>query len=586
MDIQELKENIISQIRLNINHFFGKEPESVILDFPPDVSFGNFAFGCFALAKQFGQPPAEIAARIAAHFGQNAVVERAQAIGPYVNFKVSNKMFFETVYTNLINNGIAIKSEASPRVMLEYLSPNTNKPLHLGHLRNGALGMAIANILEATGCHVVKANLVNDRGVHICKSMLAWQKWGNGQTPESTGIKGDHFVGKWYIKYAIEAEKDPDLEEEIKTMLKRWEQSDPTILMLWEMMNNWVYEGFNTTYKQFGLEFDVFFYESQTYKLGKDIIQQGINKGIFQRTDKGGVIAELPIAEFGLDKKNQPKKTTLLRDNGTSVYMTQDLGTAVLKFHEYELDKSIYVVGSEQDYHFQVLFKLLDMLGYSWSKNCRHLSYGMVYLPEGKMKSREGKVVDADDLINEMKELAAAEIRKRDVEGILLEEDIKARANKIGVGAIKFFLLLVSPQKDIYFDPAASVSFDGCTGPYCQYTYARAKSMLTKAEKENISRDEPFDFTLLGQNEELLLAQRLIQLSDKLLAAVAEMNPACLAVQIHALAMAFNQFYQKIPVLGATDLTLINARLALVEAVAIALKQSLYLLGIEVLEEM
>ncbi|MEK9153748.1 MAG: arginine--tRNA ligase [Patescibacteria group bacterium] len=548
--------------------------------FPPNTQLGDLALECFQLAQQLKKSPAEVAVSLAKNFPTDEIIEKATAVGPYVNFQINRQVLFSSVIEEV--------SPPTPdvgglKIMVEYLSPNTNKPLHLGHLRNGALGMAMANILQATGHEVIKANLVNDRGAHICKSMLAWQKWANGATPQSTGQKGDYFVGQWYIRYAVEAEKNPDLEQKTQVMLQKWEQGDQATLKLWEMMNNWVYEGFEATYARFGLRFDAFFYESQTYKLGKDIIQQGINQGVFQRTDKGAVTIELPGNKFGLNQDNQVKKITLLREDGTSVYMTQDLGTAVLKFQDYQLDQSIYVVGSEQNYHFQVLFWLLEKLGYAWAKNCCHLSYGMVYLPEGKMKSREGKVVDADDLIAQMEKLAQIEIKTRLKVGPGSDpSQISERALKIALGAIKFYLLRVGAGQDIHFNPQDSLSFDGFTGPYCQYAYARAKSILRSARA---MADKP-DYSLLGNESELLLAQKLMAFDQTVATASETLNPSKIALYVYDLAKAFNQFYQKHSVLSADNPQLTTARLGLVLAVAIVLQKSLNLLGIETLEEM
>ena len=588
MTVIELKNQIKNSLSQTIEKKFNLEVKSLPLIFPPGPKFGDLAFECFALAKQLGKSPAEIASSLAENFPKNPLIEKVAAMGPYVNFTINRQILFSSVIEEIAAQKGAFgysQNKQGQKIMVEYLSPNTNKPLHLGHLRNGALGMAVANILTAAGNEVIKANLVNDRGVHICKSMLAWQKLGQGATPQTADEKGDHFVGKWYVKYAIEAAKDPNLEREIQTMLKKWEQDDPETLKLWEMMNNWVYEGFKATYEQFGLQFDVYFYESQTYKLGKDIAQNGLDKGIFQKTDKGAIVAELPVEEFGLDQDSQSKKTTLLREDGTSLYITQDLGTAVSKFKNYGLNQSIYVVGSEQNYHFQVLFKLLEMLDYSWAKDCRHLSYGMVYLPEGKMKSREGKIVDADDLINQMEKLARKEIEKRNIEKPLSENEIQNRSLNIALSAIKFYLLRMGAEQDIHFNPQESLSFDGFTGPYCQYAYARAKSILRSAAAQAKTKSE-VNYSLLGNEQELLLVQKLMAFPQVIETAAAGLNPSKIAIYVYDLAKAFNQFYQKCPVLNAENKKLAEARLTLVLAVAMLIKQSLNLLGIETLEEM
>ncbi|MCX6789687.1 MAG: arginine--tRNA ligase [Candidatus Gribaldobacteria bacterium] len=569
MNIEAIKKIISDSLAIG-------EPSFV---FPPNTQMGDLALECFALAGQLKKSPTEIASSLAENFPTNEIIEKATAVGPYVNFQINRQVLFSAVLEEITNPKPDSAKGYSRRgkIMVEYLSPNTNKPLHLGHLRNGALGMAVANILQFAGYGVIKANLVNDRGVHICKSMLAWQKWADGATPQSTNTKGDHFVGQWYIRYAVEAEKDPNLEQETQEMLQKWEQGDQATLKLWEMMNSWVYEGFKATYERFGLQFDATLYESQTYKLGKNVIQQGIDKGVFQQTDNGAIIAELSIDEFGLDQDNQPKKITLQREDGTSVYMTQDLGTAVLKFQDYKLDQSIYVVGSEQNYHFRALFWLLEKLGYPWAKNCHHLSYGMVYLPEGKMKSREGKVVDADDLIAQMEKLAQVEIEKRSPGKVTGD-----RALTIALSAIKFYLLRVGAAQDIHFNPQDSLSFEGFTGPYCQYAYARAKSIVRSAPA---TADKP-NYSLLGNEQELLLAQKLMAFNQTVATAGDTFNPSKIALYAYDLAKSFNQFYQKHSVLNADNPQLIAARLSLVSAVAIILQKSLNLLGIETLEQM
>jgi arginyl-tRNA synthetase len=469
--------------------------------------------------------------------------------------------------------------------MVEYLSPNTNKPLHLGHLRNAALGISVSRMLEASGHRLVKSILINDRGVHICKSMLAWERFGNGATPQSEGVKGDHFVGKWYVRYAIESEKDATLEKGIQDMLKRWEEGDPKTIDLWKRMNQWVYDGFSETYRQFGMDFDVFYYESDTYKLGRDVIAEGLEKGVFAKDERGNTVYHLPEKRFGLEKDGAPKKVTVLRPDGTSLYITQDIGTAILKVTQHNLDSSVYVVGSEQEHHFKCLFSMLGALGYAWAPNCYHLSYGMVYLPEGKMKSREGKVVDADDLIAGMKDLAEEEIRRRDPERRLSDAEVKQRAAVIGIGAIKYYLLRVRPTQSINFDPAESISFDGFTGPYCQYAYARIFGILEKAGQRGVE-DRGLDFGLLGNIEELLLLKMLIQFPEEVASGVSEYNPSRVAVHVFNTAKAFNQFYNKHAVLQAGSLELTAARLALIKATAVVLKRGLNLLGIDVLENM
>jgi arginyl-tRNA synthetase len=586
--IEQLKTHVLDCISEACRKAFGQAPEGLEIDFPPDLKLGNFAAGCFPLSKKLRKSPAEIAKTIAAAVSADEVIESATAAGPYINFKLANHVFFGSTIESILATGDRygdLPLEHNKRVMVEYLSPNTNKPLHLGHLRNAALGIAVSRLLEATGHRVVTSILINDRGVHICKSMLAWQRFGNGASPGSQGVKGDHFVGKWYVRYAIESEKDPFLEQNIQEMLKKWETGDPATLALWKKMNQWVYEGFAETYRRFGMQFDVFYYESDTYKLGKDVIAEGLKKGVFAKDERGNIVYHLPEAQFGTEKGGASKKVTVLRPDGTSLYISQDIGTAILKVTEHNLDSSVYVVGSEQEHHFKCLFSILESLGYAWAPNCYHLSYGMVYLPEGKMKSREGKVVDADDLIAGMVELAEEEIRKRDPERKLSDAEVQHRAAVIGTGAIKYYLLRVRPAQSINFDPAESISFDGFTGPYCQYAYARIFGILEKAGQRGVEGHR-VDFALLGNIEELLLLKMLIQFPEEVASGVAEYNPSRVAVHVFNTAKAFNQFYNQHAVLQAESAELTAARLALIKATAVVLKRGLNLLGMDVLENM
>jgi len=588
MPVDKLKETILEKIGAAAEKAYGQLPQHLEIGFPPNPEMGHFAIGCFPLAKQFRKSPAEIAANIVDHLQPDDVIAQVSAAGPYINLTIAGNMLFGDVCNHIISRDSAYGSSdmgRGRRAMVEYLAPNTNKPLHLGHLRNGALGMAVANMYKATGHWVVKANLVNDRGVHICKSMLAWQRWGKGTTPQSEGIKGDHFVGKYYVRYAREAEKDENLENEIQQMLQKWEAGDPETIDLWKKMNGWVYDGFAQTYRSFGLLFDVYYYESDTYKLGKDIIQKGLAKKALALDQNGNTVFFLPEEEFGRDKTGELKRVTVLRSDETALYITQDIGTAILKITDHNLDYSIYVVGSEQEYHFKCLFAMLDALGYEWAKNCYHLSYGMVYLPEGKMKSREGKIVDADDLISGMTKLARDEIRRRDPDSRLSEEEVKSRAQKIGVGAVKFYLLRVRPNQSINFDPAESISFDGFTGPYCQYAYARISGIQDKAKSAATKLQKP-DFSLLGNAEEVQLLQKLIEFPAEVQSGVQDLNPSKVAGHIFNTAKAFNQFYNKHQVLQADSGQLTSARLELIKATAVVLKNGLHLLGVEVLENM
>ncbi len=579
MSVEDIKNFILERIKEAVFKIFNKKINGLDLIYPPDVFLGDFSFECFPLAKELKESPENIAKKIAANISLAEPIEAAQAVGPYLNFKFDGRFLLKEILSEIFSQKEDFgnsKIGEEKLVIVEYLSPNTNKPLHLGHVRNGVLGMAIVNLLESVGYKVIKANLINDRGIHICQSMLAWKKWANGETPESVGIKGDHFVGKWYVRYHQEASKNPQLEEEARELLKKWEMGDPETIELWKTMNNWVYQGFEETYKELGLKFDVFDYESETYKLGKKIVEDGLKKGIFKKSEDGAIIVELPDGQ----------KITLIRKDGTSVYITQDLGTAESRFKRFNPEKLIYVVGVEQEFHFKTLFKILEMLGFERVNNLRHLSYGMVNLPEGKMKSREGKVVDADDLIEGMKELALEEILKRYQK--ISKEEAMERAKKIGVGAIKFYLLRVKPNQEINYNPEESISFEGFTGPYVQYAYARASAILKKAESEKAEKDKESG-VMINHNiekEELILLRYLIQFPEKIRAAANDFNPAILAEHLFETAKAFNHFYSFCPVLTAKDENLIKTRLALVKATLIVLKKGLNLLGIEELKEM
>jgi arginyl-tRNA synthetase len=588
MSVKILKETLLEKIGVAAQKAYNQKPEGLEIGFPPNPDLGHFGVACFPLAKQFRKSPAEIAEKLADNMALDDVLQKAVATGPYLNLTLSTAVLFGDLCSEISSEDNSYGESSTgcdKRVMVEYLSPNTNKPLHLGHLRNGALGMSVARLYEATGHWVVKANLINDRGVHICKSMLAWQRWGDGSTPESAGKKGDHFVGDWYVRFAREADRDAGLENQVQQILRQWEAEDRETVDLWKTMNSWVYDGFSQTYSDFGLEFDVFYYESNTYKLGKDVIRKGLEAKVFAKDAHGNTVFQLPAKEFGQEKNGEAKKVTVLRPDGTSLYITQDIATSILKIEEHSLNFSIYVVGSEQEYHFKCLFQILADIGYEWAKDCYHLSYGMVYLPEGKMKSREGKIVDADDLLDEIKKLATSEIRQRDPQGTLSDDEVKSRAEKIGIGAVKFYLLRVRPTQSINFDPAESISFDGFTGPYCQYAYARIFGILEKAGSTNLEL-ENVDFAQLGNPEEWQLLQKLIEFPAEIEGAVRELNPSRVAVHIFNTAKAFNQFYNKHPVIKAGNDKLVNARLALIKATAVVLKKGLDLLGIDVLENM
>ncbi|MFP4056403.1 MAG: arginine--tRNA ligase [Candidatus Brocadiia bacterium] len=548
------------------------------VQFAPTPSFevGELGFGCFPLAKVLRRSPNDIAARLAERIELPPPLRGARAVGPYLNLFVDRSAFLRRLCSEIAEAGQAYGSTREGqglRVALEFSSPNTNKPQHLGHIRNNLVGMCLARLLEAAGHDVVKVNLVNDRGVHICKSMLAYQRWGQGETPQSAGRKGDHLVGDYYVRFAQAADRDPSLNAQAQRLLQRWEDGEPQTVELWKTMNRWVYEGFQETYRRLGVSFDHVYYESETYRHGREIVLRALDAGLCRRLPDGAV--EVDLSDEGLDRK------ILLRRDGTSVYMTQDLGTAVRRVEELAPDALYYVVGSEQIYHFRVLFALLRRLGYAWADRCRHISYGMVYLPEGKMKSREGKVVDADDLLDEVERLSAQAVAEKhpDISGPELER----RQRQIALGAIAFYLLNVNLEKDISFDPAASVSFEGDTGPYIQYAHTRICGILRKASQRETG---PPEFAQLGNDDEMALGLGLLRFPAAVRDAARTTNPARLAGHVLELARTFAQFYHQNPVLQAGTPGLVAARLELCRAVRAVLQRGLNLLGIEAPERM
>jgi arginyl-tRNA synthetase len=518
-------------------------------------------------------------------------IARFNVVKGFLNISLSDEYWLGQFYTQILAEDFAVAKPNGKKVMVEYSSPNTNKPLHLGHIRNNLLGYSVAKILKAAGYDVVKTNLVNDRGIHICKSMLAWQLFGNGETPESTGEKGDHLVGRYYVIFDKEYKKEIEFlkavgqtEEEAKKnaplikiaqeMLQKWEAGDEEIINLWKTMNTWVYDGFGKTYNALGVDFDKFYYESETYLLGKDIVDEGLEKGVFFKKDDGSVWIDLTAD--GLDQK------LVLRSDGTSVYMTQDMGTAQLKYNDFHMDESIYVVGNEQDYHFKVLFLILEKLGKSWANGLYHLSYGMVDLPSGKMKSREGTVVDADDLIAEMHKTA-----KEHTEALGKVEDF-SEANKnelyhiIGMGALKYFLLKVDPKKRLLFDPKESIDFQGHTGPFIQYTHARIKSVLTRGQYSATNGQSVA--ALDGVERDLIV--NLMQFPEVIEQAARDHNPGAVANFIYEVAKNYNKFYHEKSILQAEDEQCKQFRLQLSAASANVIAKGMNLLGIQVPERM
>ncbi|KAA8482757.1 arginyl-tRNA synthetase [Arcticibacter tournemirensis] len=553
---------------------------------------GEITIVTFPLTRFSKKSPEQTGSEIGEYLQEHRPeISGFNVIKGFLNLSLDSTYLLQVFSDTISNSAFGDIPSNGKKVMVEYSSPNTNKPLHLGHIRNNLLGYSVAQILAASGYEVIKANLVNDRGIHICKSMLAWQRFGNGETPKSSGLKGDHLVGKYYVIFdkeykkqidelkaegqtEEEARKNAPLIKEAQLMLRKWETGDEEVISLWKMMNNWVYEGFDVTYKKLGVSFDKYYYESGTYLLGKDIIEEGLEKGVFFRKEDNSVWIDLTAD--GLDEK------LVLRGDGTSVYITQDLGTAQLKYNDFKMDESIYVVGNEQDYHFKVLFLILNKLGKSWAQGLYHLSYGMVDLPSGKMKSREGTVVDADDLIDEMIDTARGRTEELGkVEG-LPEEEKQNLYRMIGLGALKYFLLKVEPKKRLLFDPNESIDFQGHTGPFIQYTHARIRSVLSKAGIEKL---EYIGINGVSPTErELILA--LSKYPSVLAESAKEFSPAQLANYAYDLAKLYNKFYHEEPILKVEDINIRNFRLSLSSVTASIIRKSMGLLGIEVPERM
>ena len=561
----EIENKIVSAVVLGIKTLYGQDivPETVQLQKTKKEFAGHLTLVVFPFLKISRKKPEDTAQELG-HFLKTeipSVVADFNAVKGFLNLVIAPASWIGLL-TDIhqdVQFGLTEATDHSPLVMIEYSSPNTNKPLHLGHVRNNLLGCALANIMAANGNRVVKTNIVNDRGIHICKSMLAWLKYGNGATPESTGIKGDHLIGDYYVAFdkhykeqikelmeegmsEEEAKNEAPLIKEAREMLVKWENNDPEVRALWRKMNEWVYAGFDVTYKALGVSFDKIYYESETYLEGKEKVLEGLDKGLFFRKEDGSVWADL--TPEGLDEK------LLLRSDGTSVYMTQDIGTAKLRFRDYPIDKMIYVVGNEQNYHFQVLSILLDKLGFEWGKDLVHFSYGMVELPNGKMKSREGTVVDADDLVAEM----IGSARKMSEDKInkltdLSEDEANEIARIVGLGALKYFILKVDARKNMLFNPAESIDFNGNTGPFIQYTYARIRSILRKASEAGISIPETLSAQTNLSGKEISLIQMLADFPNVVKQAGSDYNPSCIANYCYDLVKEYNQFYHDFSIL-------------------------------------
>ncbi|MAW95736.1 MULTISPECIES: arginine--tRNA ligase [unclassified Leeuwenhoekiella] len=589
-----LSEKLTQAVKDAVQHLFKAELETVEIQ-PTRKDFeGDLTVVVFPILRVAKGNPAVIGEQIGAYVKEHlAEISDFNVVKGFLNLVVADAYYLDFFESIRSEKQFGHKAPAGKAVMVEYSSPNTNKPLHLGHIRNNLLGYSVAEILKASGKKVYKTQIINDRGIHICKSMLAWQKFGEGETPESTGLKGDKLVGNYYVKFdkaykeeqsylvaqgktKEEAEKEAPLILEAQDMLRKWEAGDAEVVALWEKMNGWVYEGFEETYKNLGVDFDSYYYESNTYLLGKDNIEEGLKKGVFYKKEDGSVWCDL--TEDGLDEK------LVLRSDGTAVYMTQDIGTAIQRVKDHpDVGGMIYTVGNEQDYHFKVLFLILKKLGYDWAENLYHLSYGMVDLPSGKMKSREGTVVDADDLVSEMAETAgkiAEELGKLDGYS---EAEKQELYKTIGLGALKYYILKVDPKKRILFNPEESVDFQGNTGPFIQYTYARIQSILRKAEDTGVPNTVSYE-NLQAKEKELIKQIELYPETVQL--AAANHSPALIANYTYDLVKEFNSFYQQISILGADTNAEKSFRVALSKKVGEVIESAFGLLGIQVPERM
>ena len=561
---------------------------------PPKREMGDVAFSMFPYTKAAKKSPKDIAEDLYKRMGEDHPMGEVILAGPYFNVKLDISALSSSILKEVEEKGEEYgKSERlkGKKAMVEFSCPNTNKPLHLGHMRNDSIGESVSALIKSQGADVMKVNLINNRGVHICKSMLAYKTFGNGETPESTGEKGDHFVGRYYVRFAQwekEAEEEKknnpdcvnnpdwvDPGEKAQAMLRAWENGDEEVRALWQKMNNWTLQGLEESYKNMGISFDKYYYESETYKFGKDEVLKGLEKGVFQKEDDGSV--QVDLAPIGLDKK------VLLRKDGTSLYMTQDIGTAIRRHEDWPFDSLIYVVASEQKYHFTVLFYCLGLLGYTWAKELHHLSYGMVNLPDGKMKSREGTVVDADDLLEELTMLAKAEIESKNREDAV--DDVNETSRKIALGALNYYLLQVSPTKDMVFNPKESISFNGNTGPYLQYTGARISSILRKYE-ESGEKDVPFMGELLSNDDEKELLKLVDTFPEIVEKAAMNYDPSIIAGFLYDLTKTFSHYYHDNRILNAETKELVKARVMLCYMISVVMKNGFALIGVPFLEAM
>ncbi len=584
-------------IEKELKEYLGEENIAPLtIGVPPKAEMGDAAFPMFAYAKSAHKAPAMIASDIAARLEKEHPAGEISTVGPYINVAFDLSSLSSSIFDKVESEGDSYGNSSllkGRRMMVEFSCPNTNKPLHLGHMRNDSLGQSVSELLKSQGADVKKVNLINNRGVHICKSMLAYKTFGNGETPESTGEKGDHFVGRYYVRFAkwekeaAEAlEKNPELaddpsfinpDKEAQAMLKKWEDGDKDVRALWEKMNKWTLDGLAESYKNMGISFDKYYYESDTYKFGREEVMKGLDMGIFQKEEDGSV--QIDLSPIKLDKK------VLLRRDGTTLYMTQDIGTAVRRHEDWPFDSLTYVVASEQQYHFKVLFYILDKLGYEWAKELHHLSYGMVNLPNGKMKSREGTVVDADDLLSELSELAKKEIIEKNRADAV--DDVDKTAHAIALGALNYYLLQVQPTKDMVFNPEESISFNGNTGPYLQYTGARLSSILRKfdEEKEKYS-SVPFNGSLLAIDDEKALIKLIAEFPSVVSKAASDYDPSEIASFLYDAAKTFSHYYHDNRILSADTDELVVARVRLIKMLMITIRNGFALIGVPFLEAM
>ena len=593
--LSELKNEWKNTIETELKSYLGTDDIPVLsIGVPPKSEMGDAAFPMFPYAKIAGKAPALIAKDIMAALADKKHPEGEMLVaGPYLNIRFDIPSLASRILEEVEKAGDeygAVNDLSGRKIMVEFSCPNTNKPLHLGHMRNDSLGESVSNLLSKAGAEVLKVNLINNRGVHICKSMLAYKLFGNGETPESTGEKGDHFVGRYYVRFAQwekEAEKEKENNPDIvsdpsfvdpdtaaQEMLRKWEAGDAETRALWEKMNKWTLDGLSESYKNMGISFDKLYYESDTYKLGRSEVMKGLEMGVFKKEEDGSV--QVDLSPIGLDKK------VLLRRDGTTLYMTQDIGTAVKRHEDWPFDSLIYVVASEQNYHFRVLFYVLSLLGYKWADELHHLSYGMVNLPEGKMKSREGTVVDADDLLDELTELAKGEIEAKGREEAV--GDVADTARKIALGALNYYLLQVQPQHDMVFDPKKSIAFNGNTGPYLQYTCARISSILRKAEGEEY--EDAFNGSLLTNEDEKALLKAIESFPETVRKAALSYDPSIIAAYLYENAKTFSHYYHDNQILKAETKELSYTRICLIKALRTVMKNGFSLIGVPYLESM